>query len=127
MTHFAFTVYVTEIVSNMNYGLKLDSFITSRMFLDLTFLINTDINLICRIKLFLNMTEICLHSLSPSFYHTFLPCKACFCSHSFQFYIRTPVFPTWAKMIPTPRKHNPSQFSTSMPPALSCLKADPAS
>lgn len=53
------------------------------------------------------LTEIRLHSLSPCFYHSFLPCKASFCSHSFQSYIRTPVFPTLAKMIPTPRKHYP--------------------
>lgn len=40
-------VYVTEIVTNMNYGLKLGSFITSKMFLNLTFFKkNTDINLI---------------------------------------------------------------------------------
>lgn len=51
------------------------------------------------------LTEICLHSLSLCFYHTFLPCKAWFCSHSFQFYVRTLVFPTWVKMTPTHRKY----------------------
>lgn len=35
LTHFVFMVYVTEIVSNMNYGLKWGSFIISRMFQDL--------------------------------------------------------------------------------------------
>lgn len=52
------------------------------------------------------MTEIRLHSLFPCFYHTFYPAKHD-SAHSFQFYIRTPVFPTWAEMIPTPRKHYP--------------------
>lgn len=66
------------------------------------------------------LTEICLHSLSPCFYHTFLPCKTWFCSHSFQFYIRTLVFPTWVKMTPTPRKYYPI-------PVDSCLLPYPVS
>lgn len=37
LMYFALMVYVTETVTNMNYGSKLGSFITSRMFLDLTF------------------------------------------------------------------------------------------